>query len=63
MSYAIVTVYDQYEQGIDFFDTKSELNKAVKTIVDTTGQYNQYERYICKIIGMVDYTKKVNKNE
>lgn len=60
--YIIVTVYDQYETGVQFFKNKRDLNKEVKKNIEEAKDYNQYERYICKVTGYVDYsTKKVDK--
>lgn len=64
--YALITEYgrpdDCEDIGVLFFPDKRTLNKHVKKIVDEARDYNQYDRYICKVIGIVDYTKKVNEN-
>jgi len=51
---------DSEDIGVMFFPDKRALNKYVNKIVSEASHYNQYTCYICKVIGMVDYTKRVN---
>jgi hypothetical protein len=66
VEYALITEYgrpDDYEDiGVVFFPDKRALNEHVKKILSEVSHYNQYTRYICKVVGYVDYTKKVNKD-
>jgi len=64
--HVLITEYgmpeDSEDIGVDFFPDKRALNKHVKNIVHLASHYNQYNRYICKVIGCVDYSK-VKKHE
>jgi hypothetical protein len=69
--YVLITEYgshgDYEDTGFEFFADKRALNKHVKEILSNVSHWNQYNRYICKVIGFVDYSKAENyskvKNE
>jgi hypothetical protein len=59
--YVLITEYGRHEDhedtGIEFFADKRALNKHVKEILSKVSHWNQYNRYICKVVGYVEYPK------